>query len=475
MKNNKILLILTIFVIFIVTGCNDPIARTIIVPYKYKPILEKTYTKTALIEEYTRYGKWFNLKGSIIENDSLPFSELSLVFKSKTKEIKYPLIVERKNIEEKIEEKKEDNESEVLLAEEEKEPIINRYTLTTFKTNKYINEGIEFSDKDFDNEDYVILLKNETTYTDGDYEKKRVEYYNLENNTVYTNIVYYGFPENNKNRKVEVSFNTWEDYKFMCFKIREEYLEQGVYDIVLDPGHGGSDPGAVFNGHREIDENLAYANIVKRKLEDAGYRVILTRENNNEIESYGVGSRTGIPYEVKAKLMFSLHLNAAGGYIETPGLEIYRDYSDNDKFPQLLATSIKKYSGAPSSTNTTMRSSGDVYLKTWSNGILEQAKKEFDDKGIPFYEKANYNTTYYYFIRETGGIITTALADGRNDDQPKNIYYDQNYGVEAYLIESAYVDKLDNLNHFLENREKYADGIVEAVNYYAGKIIEEPK
>lgn len=491
MKNkNRIFVILIISVIFILTGCESKIVKTIVAPYKYKSILENTYTETALIEEYTRYGKWFNLRGNIVENENKPFSELSLVFKSKTKEIKFPLIVEKRYVEvieekeEVIETEENVEESEIVseelveeqevIEESKSEPIINRYTLTTFKTNKYINEGIDFSDKDFDNEDYIILLKNETKYTDGDYEKTRVEYYNLENNTVYTDLSYYGFINNNKERDVLVSFDSWNDYKFTLFSVSENNPKEGIYDIVLDPGHGGSDPGAVFNGHKEIDENLEYAKIVKNKLEAAGYRVILTRETNDEIESYGAGSRTGIPYEVQAKIMLSLHLNAAGGYIASPGLEIYRDYKDSDTFPQIIATSIKKHSGAPSSANTVLRSSGDVYLKTWDQKTISEATKEFAKKGITFYEKANTNTTYYYFIRETGGIITTALADGRNTDQPKNLYYDANFGVEAYLIESAYIDKINSLNHFLNNREKYADGLVEAMNIYSG-LNQEPE
>ena len=40
--------------------------------------------------------------------------------------------------------------------------------------------------------------------------------------------------------------------------------------IALDAGHGGSDPGAVYNGRQEKDDNLRLAMAVGRILENAG-------------------------------------------------------------------------------------------------------------------------------------------------------------------------------------------------------------
>jgi len=48
--------------------------------------------------------------------------------------------------------------------------------------------------------------------------------------------------------------------------------------IVLDPGHGGSDPGAVQNGIRESDVNLDVAQRTRAHLEREGLDVVLTRE-----------------------------------------------------------------------------------------------------------------------------------------------------------------------------------------------------
>ena len=44
-----------------------------------------------------------------------------------------------------------------------------------------------------------------------------------------------------------------------------------AYKIILDPGHGGSDPGATFNGRQEKDEALGLAMSVGKLLENAGF------------------------------------------------------------------------------------------------------------------------------------------------------------------------------------------------------------
>lgn len=52
--------------------------------------------------------------------------------------------------------------------------------------------------------------------------------------------------------------------------------------VVLDAGHGGEDPGAVssFNGVKEKDVTLVIANQTKALLEKAGYKVIMTRQED---------------------------------------------------------------------------------------------------------------------------------------------------------------------------------------------------
>jgi N-acetylmuramoyl-L-alanine amidase len=94
--------------------------------------------------------------------------------------------------------------------------------------------------------------------------------------------------------------------------------------IVIDPGHGGHDPGATANGLREKDINLKVALKLKSLLEkDSRFKVYLTREDDRFIPLY---DRTLIALEKKADLFISIHTNASenpdlsGTYIYTLNL-----------------------------------------------------------------------------------------------------------------------------------------------------------
>ena len=50
-----------------------------------------------------------------------------------------------------------------------------------------------------------------------------------------------------------------------------------AYKVVVDAGHGGEDPGAVYNGRREKDDTLRLALAVGEILENSGIDVVYTR------------------------------------------------------------------------------------------------------------------------------------------------------------------------------------------------------
>jgi len=84
-----------------------------------------------------------------------------------------------------------------------------------------------------------------------------------------------------------------------------------LYRIVLDPGHGGKDPGARNAGLKLEERYLALdlAKRLKRILQSLGYEVILTREDDRFL---GLSERAARANRLKADLFLSLHFNAAG-------------------------------------------------------------------------------------------------------------------------------------------------------------------
>ena len=85
----------------------------------------------------------------------------------------------------------------------------------------------------------------------------------------------------------------------------------GTAQVVLDPGHGGADPGAVYEvfGVQEADQNLAIAERVANLLRAGGYAVALTREDPGT--DLGNSERGEIANACGAAVFIELHLNAA--------------------------------------------------------------------------------------------------------------------------------------------------------------------
>ncbi len=83
---------------------------------------------------------------------------------------------------------------------------------------------------------------------------------------------------------------------------------RGPIVVVLDPGHGGIDPGAEREGQTEADLMLTFAREVKEALlRDGRFQVVLTRDDDIFVP---LETRTSIAREAGADLFLSLHADA---------------------------------------------------------------------------------------------------------------------------------------------------------------------
>jgi N-acetylmuramoyl-L-alanine amidase len=90
--------------------------------------------------------------------------------------------------------------------------------------------------------------------------------------------------------------------------------------IVIDPGHGGHDPGALGAQGFEKDVNLAAALALKERLERSPrYRVVLTREDDTYVP---LEDRVRIAQRAGADLFISLHSDS-GGDATVRGASVY--------------------------------------------------------------------------------------------------------------------------------------------------------
>ncbi len=89
--------------------------------------------------------------------------------------------------------------------------------------------------------------------------------------------------------------------------------------IVVDPGHGGKDAGAVRGRYREKEWNLAVGNELARLLKKGGFEVKVTRSTDVFI---ALGERAKISNEFKADLFVSIHTNATKK-TQANGFQVY--------------------------------------------------------------------------------------------------------------------------------------------------------
>jgi N-acetylmuramoyl-L-alanine amidase len=114
-------------------------------------------------------------------------------------------------------------------------------------------------------------------------------------------------------------------------------LGLGIKRIILDPGHGGKDPGAIgIGGLREKDVVLKVAKKLARKLtKRLGCQVILTRKRDVFIP---LEERTAIANTREGDLFVSIHANSAHS-AKARGIEVYYlDLASNKRDMQLAAS-----------------------------------------------------------------------------------------------------------------------------------------
>lgn len=107
--------------------------------------------------------------------------------------------------------------------------------------------------------------------------------------------------------------------------------------VVVDPGHGGSDPGAIgYHGSFEKDINLAISLYLGEFLSQAGAKVVYTRDSDAYVSIF---ERPEIAAQAKADLFISVHTNAHIQRGTARGTETL--YRANDPASELLARTVQ--------------------------------------------------------------------------------------------------------------------------------------
>jgi len=337
-----------------------------------------------------------------------------------------------------------------------------------FSFSEYINRGLYLDD--IEKGSYPMFIRFAYVDLENSTEEEEVynyKYYVLENETEYEETVYYTMSTYNN----KIVINSDNDYGTLMINVSKN-KDKEIYDVVIDPGHGGIDGGAlgIRDDLKESDITMKMALALKDKLEEYGYKVKLTREvdslsDNDYFDEYNDGGRAVISHEVNAKYLFSLHLNSSNAsYVR--GFEYYTADLIDYTFISNVVSKVIDSTGMKTSVNKTNRIEEGVYTHNYSEREIEGAMNNYDNKG---YKRYNVMTksNYLYMIRETGGIMTGAYVDDSNPEEVGvNPYYDSNVGAEAYLFELGYLTNREDVDIILNKQDEYVEAIASSFDEY---------
>ncbi|HEX2798385.1 MAG TPA: N-acetylmuramoyl-L-alanine amidase [Thermoanaerobaculia bacterium] len=115
-----------------------------------------------------------------------------------------------------------------------------------------------------------------------------------------------------------------------------------VRSVVIDPGHGGADPGATASGVAEKDVTLDVARRLRKLLVAQKVAVSLTREGDTTLS---LRDRVVLANSKKADLFVSIHVNSLPAVKEKRGVETYFLGTTTDPHVQRLALDENRASG----------------------------------------------------------------------------------------------------------------------------------
>ena len=246
-----------------------------------------------------------------------------------------------------------------------------------------------------------------------------------------------------------------------------ENKDKDIYDITIDPGHGGMDGGGASGDYKETDFTMDISKKIKENLEKKNIKVKLTHDEgdltkNEVMDEYNKHGRAVIPNEVKSKYTFSIHINRSTSS-KVRGIEIYTAKGINYDLAKSFADNITSYTDLEYSSNKLYKEFNGIYTHNFTAKEIESSLEGYDEKGYKPYnvtEKSNY----LYMIRETGGYLTGAYVDDSNPDKVGvNPYYKNNIANESYLLELGYLSNQSDLDILIKSQDKLANAISDAI------------
>jgi len=168
--------------------------------------------------------------------------------------------------------------------------------------------------------------------------------------------------------------------------------------VILDPGHGGKDPGATNGLGNEADYNLKVAGLVRTQLQLKGFKVVMTRNSDNYLS---LQERVELANSVKENAVYvSIHFNS--GNRAARGIETFT----------LSPPGVSHYGSDWKSSDNMTRAgnehdSANIALATSVHGsILRRLGKNTFDRGIKRARFSVLSGVVHPAILLEGGFLT---------------------------------------------------------------------
>jgi len=219
--------------------------------------------------------------------------------------------------------------------------------------------------------------------------------------------------------------------------------------IVVDPGHGGKDPGAVRSRMREKDWNLAVGKELAALLKKGGFEVKMTRDTDTFI---ALSERSKIANNFKADLFVSVHTNASKNR-NAHGFQVY--------FRSEKATD-KEAAEVAALENEAMQYE-EVHYNFVDALLQSLAKNEFVNESSKL---AGYVRNAVY--KQPGiGIAVNQNSSVRQ----ANFYVLKGVNSPAVLVEMGYISSSKDRARLSQKavQKKMAQGIYNGIRNYAKK------
>ena len=223
--------------------------------------------------------------------------------------------------------------------------------------------------------------------------------------------------------------------------------ERTIKRIVLDPGHGGEDPGAVGRrGTREKIVVIDVARRLKKRLEKQGFEVILARDSDRFVS---LAERSRSSNGLKADLFVSIHANSSPNRAAC-GLETYFLSEAKTDWERAVAAR-ENASLQPGDSSSAFSAAGDVGLI-----LADLAQNEYLLESSELAARIQEKTVPHARIRDRGV-------------RQANLYVLRNSFTPAVLVECGFLSNKseEKLLRQFDHRERLAEGISRGIIEFA--------